>query len=675
MRKGVVTALLIVVAMAVVIFPLFTQQAPFSSITDRQEFRLGVGAFHNARHNEAILSFSRLISEDPTHQLGRIWLGRSYYAAGFEAAALQEWQIAQRTGATHESLTYTVEAVEARRNGRARLRGAPDYILAAEIAGSPAVRQVVFSRPVGLHPRSDGSFLVTSFASNETLLLNVNGEVLNTYRSRSLPFDRPYGILEGSDGSLFVSEFGSDRVVRFTPQGTQIARFNRAGPHGLLAGPQYIATDQHDNIYVSDWGNRRVVKFNASGTFLLIMGQRHGEFGGLQNPTGVVYIDDSLYVADSKSATLVRFDSNGNFLEQYSLGDISGVEGISAYDHQRLLITSEGAIWLYDLTLQSIEMIIELPNGRVTSAVRDANGNIIATDFDRNQIFFFTPLDDLYSGLLVQTERIDSREYPTVFLSVSVTDRFERPVIGLEEKNFAVVEDGTQVPSLRVASADHLQREVDIVVVMPVTDILQERAAEITSLIEEIQGVQRGANAVGLVTASDQALLSVPLGDSPAAVRQAIQSEHRPTEEWDIDGALQLAINELLRSPVKRAMLLIYDGTMPPQAFSTLSLTTLERRLKNNHIHLYVISTAPAHPNPLIQLTEESEGGYLLFSQPESFLNIVTDMQRAQDGRYTLRYTSDTVHEFGQRYITVETIANLLQRSGGDESGYFAGIR
>ena len=657
----------------ILVLPLVAQQFQFSSLSTTQEFRLGVQAFHNGRHNESILSFSRVVAEERANQLARVWLGRAYFAAGFEEAALQEWRLANQIATPIEPLAYTIEAIEARRSGRDLLRTPPDYILAVEIEGRPSRRELLFSRPAGLYPRSDGSLLVTSFASNETLLLNVNGRPLHRYRSRQLPFDRPYSILEGDDGSIFVSEFGSDRVVRFSPQGRRIARFNRAGPHGLLAGPQYMTTDQEGNIYVSDWGNRRIVKFNANGTFLLTMGEARGSFDGLQDPTGVIVAQNTLYVADSGRSMLVHFDTAGNFLEEIPLADIAGIESLSIYDESHLLMVSEGAISLYNTQLQSLRKIIDLPQGRVTSAARDVNANIVAADFDRNQLFFFTPLDDLFSGLLVRTERIDSESYPQILLSLSISDRFERPVVGLESSNFTIIEDGQELNAHTILAADHTVSEVDIVLIIPATQTLQNRADDILTVVEEIQGVQEDSGSIGVIEVTDQAVLSAPLGSSDVQVRQALQLRGLATPDWDIDSALQLATNELLRGYAKRAVIVIRDDATPSQAFTNLSFSTMARRLKNNHIHLYVISTSPPPPaDPLFQLTEESDGKWLTFAQPESFSSIISDMRRQQDGRYTLQYTSNAPNEFGRRYIEIEVIAQLLQRSGSDRSGYFS---
>ncbi len=673
-RAILVTIVTTLLCGTAVLIPLLAQTPSFSSISVTQEFRLGVQAFHNGRHSEAIRSFSRVIAEEPNNQLARSWLGESYFAAGFEEAALQEWRLANQIDTAIEPLAYTIEAVEARRSGRDLLRQPPNYVLAAEITGRASQDAPPFSRPAGLYPQFDGTLLLTSFANSEVLLLNVHGSPLRRYRSRRLPFDRPYDVVTGGDGSIFVSEFGSDRIVRFSPQGEQIARFNRAGPYGLLAGPQYIATDQEDHIYVSDWGNRRIVKFNANGTFLLTMGRAVGDFVGLQDPTGVAVVDNMLYVADSGRQMLVRFDSDGNFLEEIPLPNLSKIEGLNTYDESHLLLVAEDAIYLYHLQFQSIRRIIEPPRGRITKAVRDVNANIVATDFDRNQLFYFTPLDDLFSGLLVRVERIDSRAFPRVLLSLVVSDRFERAVVGLGDSNFSIIEEGPGAVVPSVIAADHIGDEVDILLVLPATVDLKRREAEIVDIAEELQSSQGDSGAIGVVVAAEQALLRAPLGSSDVLIRQTLQQTSPVAGEWDFDGALQLAANELVRSYAKRALVIFSDEALPASAFSALSFARLSRRLKNNRIHLYVISSAaaPLPDNPLLQLVEQSDGAYLSFAQPESFASIIASMRQKQDGHYTLQYNSNANDDFGRGYIGVEVVARLLQRSGGVESGYYS---
>ena len=58
--------------------------------------------------------------------------------------------------------------------------------------------------------------------------------------------------------------------------------------------------------------------------------------------------------------------------------------------------------------------------------------------------------------------------------------------------------------------------------------------------------------------------------------------------------------------------------------------------------------------------------------RPEGLSSIVTDILNIPNGMYRLSFTSSLPSNFGQDYLPVEVEAYLLNRSGRDESGYFA---
>jgi len=54
---------------------------------------------------------------------------------------------------------------------------------------------------------------------------------------------------------------------------------------------------------------------------------------------------------------------------------------------------------------------------------------------------------------------------------------------------------------------------------------------------------------------------------------------------------------------------------------------------------------------------------------------VVEDIVNIPSGLYRLSYTSALQTEFGQRYLPVEVEAYLMNRSGRDETGYFAPLQ
>ena len=63
-----------------------------------EEFRLGVQSYYRGAYNEAIQEFEKALSYLPGENTILDWLGKSYYRAGVEGAALQQWQFASDDG-------------------------------------------------------------------------------------------------------------------------------------------------------------------------------------------------------------------------------------------------------------------------------------------------------------------------------------------------------------------------------------------------------------------------------------------------------------------------------------------------------------------------------------------------------------------------------------------------
>ena len=55
--------------------------------------------------------------------------------------------------------------------------------------------------------------------------------------------------------------------------------------------------------------------------------------------------------------------------------------------------------------------------------------------------------------------------------------------------------------------------------------------------------------------------------------------------------------------------------------------------------------------------------------------NVVQDIIDMPSGIYQFSYTSSLSTSFGQKYLGVEVEAYLLNRSGRDDSGYFAPLQ
>ena len=63
-----------------------------------EEFRRGVQSYYRGAFSESIMEFERALNYVPGDSRILDWLGKAYYKAGIEGAALQAWQSASDAG-------------------------------------------------------------------------------------------------------------------------------------------------------------------------------------------------------------------------------------------------------------------------------------------------------------------------------------------------------------------------------------------------------------------------------------------------------------------------------------------------------------------------------------------------------------------------------------------------
>ena len=281
-----------------------------------EEFRRGVQAYYKGAFNEAIVQFEKALAYLPDDNLILDWLGKAYYKAGLEGSALSYWNNAKENGYGGLLLENKIEIVRER-----RVTGdSTDKLMRFSEAGAfPGEFQgnMVFSGPVAVQPNYDGTMWVAAYNTNELVLLNQNGKVVDRVEGPVNGFDRPSDILRLHDGKLLVSEHAGDRLALLNSN----ARFERyigtkGRGVGQVVGPLYLAQDYLERIYVTDYGNRRVDVFDKDGEPVFFFGGSNGDFAGLKGPTGIAVTDERVFVADDQKGCIYEFDRAGNFIRE-----------------------------------------------------------------------------------------------------------------------------------------------------------------------------------------------------------------------------------------------------------------------------------------------------------------------------------------------------------------------
>lgn len=639
-----------------------------------EEFRRGVQSYNKGAFSEAIVQFEKALSYLPDDNLILDWLGKAYYRIGLEGEALNYWQNAVNNGYGGLLLQNKVEIVRER-----RVTGEiDDNLLRLSESGSfPGVfnGELVYNGPVSVQPEYNGTMWIAAYNSNEIIMLNQNGKVVDRYSGPINGFDRPFDIIRLNNGKLLVSENAGDRLSLLNEKG----RFEKyIGSKGIglgqMVGPLYLAQDDLERIYVTDYGNKRVDVFDKEGNPLFFFGKKSDHFAGLKGPTGITVFGDVIFVADDYDGVIYEFDRAGNFIRELcQKKSFKKPEGIKIWN-EKLLVCDQNRIVGVDVQTGALFEYAKtgIAPSRLTVANPDINGNVIVSDFTANEVYVMSQIQELVGGLFVQIEQLDSSAFPNVVVEVKIENRHRQPLVGLQEENFYFSENKRPVSNLKFLGAASNNTEADITIVIDRSNLTDLYKKEVEAAVKEIAvnmngGVLRIVSA-GNIPVSEYIGKPDLLGEFSL---EALKNSVAP--KISIDLALRLAANDLINAAKKRGIVLITCGNQNAFSFDRYNLGELSSYLNNNSISFSVINVSQnAVCQEISYITENTQGNEYYIYRPQGLSDVVKDIINIPQGVYQFSFTSSLPTNFGMNYLPLEVEVYLLNRSGRDETGYFA---
>ena len=645
-----------------------------NAINAAQEFRIGIHAFNRYAFNEAIMSFERALSYRPGEAVIMDWLGKSYYRSGFENTALNQWRAAALAyGQNSEQGLITNSRIQTVANRRILLPVADDGVRYIESGRYPGRNNnvVMYRQPTSILPQNDGSAWLVAYGSNELVRIDVNGVIRERKRGPLAGFDRPYDLVRGLDGRMYLSEYRGGRVSILSPSGDWLAYIGSKGiGQGEFVGPQNLTVDNEGYLYVVDYGNQRISKFDPEGVFILSFGRKNDSFPGLLSPTGIAVKDSVVYAADSFAKCIYMFDPNGSYLGLFA-DKLLGPESLRFLSDGSLLVADTNRILQINTDTAIIRTLGLAGNERVRIAGTDmdANGNVLAANFNASEVSVLTRFDDLSSGLFVQIERINAENFPAVTLDVRVEDRLRRPIVGLEELNFFLSERGQRVneqvfhiPSFRSESGD-------VSVLFERSDLTSSLTGDFAQALLDINSaLGSGGNIVSVISAGEQPQRERHENSlSNAARGNTIDYNNR----WRFDLGLRLAATDLLANE-KKSVVYVGSGSLGGLAFEQYSLNEMAAYLANNGIIFNAVIVGQGDPcEEILYLCRETGGMALPLYRPQGIKEMIETIAIIPSGVYYFSYQSNLPTDFGRAWLPVEIEVYLLESSGRDISGYF----
>ena len=659
--------------------PLFAQ-VDFDLLNFQEAFREGVLRFHRGSYNEAILSFQRSLSFLPDDSLAREWLGRAYYFSGYEDAAVNEWRKLEAP----PFLRNFIDSIESRRSLADELNEDRNFFVVEEFQAEEYSNALV--NPGGMVPAGNGNFFLSSFGENSINLINQNGLVLrNLIGGLTTPLSGPFDI-EIHENRLYVTNFLGDYVSVLNLQGNTVNRFGSTGiDDGQLLGPQYLSISEEPALYVSDLGNQRVVKFSLEGEYLFHFGEPQAfrtspaVFEGFSKIGGLAAGKDGIYVADNfpDYSDILFFDNDGNIMERFTLDSVTAVEDINIIKDGRLIITSRTVVYLFDpvtLSVETLYAVNENENAQFVSADFDDNKNLLISDFRNDRLLFLSRLSGIYSGYQVEIQRVDSSDFPRIFIELSVRDILGNDVLGLEAENFIFSEEGLILDEWSLEYSGSRDSISSVSFIIEASDNRsdedfrnrqQEGLFQALELLPEETRLQIFSAGISPVMEFDQ---DNDYREIPELMR-SIEAD----QQWRLDQAVRLAGDRLILDQSKREIVFIGSGVLPDWAFDTIGLSQTLAYLRNNHIRFSLINISGGSIDPaLVYLIERSGGEVYTIYRSQGLEEFGKDLLERRTGLYMFSVSSLFNAEFGRRYLPVEAEVIHFTKSGRDEAGYFA---
>jgi DNA-binding beta-propeller fold protein YncE len=229
--------------------------------------------------------------------------------------------------------------------------------------------------------------------------LDANGKVLKSWGKGV--FENPHSIRRDPEGNIWTVDSRSSIVVKFTPEGKELLRFNVPLPtEGRARGASDITFAPGGRIFISDgYGNARVVEYNAKGEKVKEWGSHGTKPGQFNLPHGITYREGVLYVADRENGRIQHFDLDGKYLGEWdqfgkTFSISTGPEGnLWLGTHPRNVPNEDGG-WIIKVDPDTGKVLgyVESPGLHsldITKAGEVATGARIRPD----EVFWFRPMN------------------------------------------------------------------------------------------------------------------------------------------------------------------------------------------------------------------------------------------------------------------------------------------
>jgi len=200
-------------------------------------------------------------------------------------------------------------------------------------------------------------------------------------------FENPHSIRMDADGNIWTVDSRSSVVLKFTPQGKQLLRFEIGEiPEGRggARGAADIAFAPGDRIFIADgYGNARILEYDGQGRRIRQWGSEGTGPGQFHLPHGITFADGKIYVADRQNGRIQWFTPEGKYLGEWNhLGKTFSITtapngSLWIGTHPRNVI-NEAPGWLINVERKTGTILSYVESPGLHSVHVDSAGNVLS---------------------------------------------------------------------------------------------------------------------------------------------------------------------------------------------------------------------------------------------------------------------------------------------------------
>ncbi|MBQ2081650.1 MAG: VWA domain-containing protein, partial [Treponema sp.] len=244
--------------------------------------------------------------------------------------------------------------------------------------------------------------------------------------------------------------------------------------------------------------------------------------------------------------------------------------------------------------------------------------------------------------------------------------------------NFLITEGKVPVTDMKVLGAANNNDIADVTILIDRSFEMEEYEEQVNTAVRELAAAMNGHGKITVISVGD-----IPVTEysgSPDNLNtfstKALKSTY--TDAAALDLGIRLAANGLVNAEKKRGIVFLTAGTVSQNAFMKYGLSDLSAYLNNNAISFSTVLVSQTFVDQEIEyITENTTGGTYYVYRAEGLAPVINDLIGLPSGLYQITFTSNYLDQtqYGRRYLPIEVETYLLNRSGKDESGYFAPLQ